>query len=67
MDFKKATILIYIHKIIILSNKLDQKTNVTGFAKRGLPHTSTFIGLKDHNFVFNYDISLKFSPSFVLC
>ena len=27
-------------------------TYVTGFVKRGLPHTSSFLTLKDHNLVF---------------
>ena len=33
---------------------------VTGFAKKGLSHTSTFTSLKDHNLVLKYYISLKF-------
>ena len=40
---------------------------VTGFAKRGLPHTSNSINLEDHNLVFKKDASLKFSPSINLC
>jgi len=49
-----------IHFTVVLSN-------VTGFAKRGLPHTSTFMSLKYQNFVLKYDIYLNFSPSVVLC
>jgi len=43
-----------------------EETFVTGFAKRGLPHTSTLMSLRDHNIVMGYDINLKFSPSIVL-
>ena len=40
---------------------------VTGFAKRGLPHTSSFLTLKDHNLMSKYDTSLKLSPVLTLC
>jgi len=33
---------------------------VTGFAKRGLPHTSNFLTLTIHNFLFVRAIELKF-------
>ena len=35
-------------------------TYVTGFAKRGLPHTSNSMNLEDHNLVFKKDANLKF-------
>jgi len=40
---------------------------VTGFAKRGLPHTSNFIKLKDHNFVIKIYMKLKLTPAIKLC
>ena len=40
---------------------------VTGFAKRGLPHTSNSMNLEDCNFVFKKDANLKFSLSIKLC
>jgi len=40
---------------------------VTGFAKRGLPHTSDFIYLKECNFLLIGDINLNFSHNFLLC
>ena len=36
---------------------------MTGFAKRGLPHTSNSMNLEDHNLVFKAHTNLKFSPS----
>ena len=40
---------------------------VTGFAKRGLPHTSNFLTFKDHNLMFKYDRNLKLAPRLMLC
>ena len=39
----------------------------TGFAKRGLPHTSDFINLEDHNFDVKRHMKLKLSPSIKHC
>ena len=36
---------------------------VTGFTKRGLPHTSNSMNLKIHILVINKHINLKFAPS----
>ena len=38
---------------------------VTGFAKRGLIHASDFATLMSHNFVCDYAITLKVSPTIV--
>ena len=40
---------------------------VTGFAKRGLPHTSNSVNMGDHNVVLKQHISLKFSLSMQPC
>ena len=40
---------------------------VTGFAKRGLPHTSNCTNLEDHNFVIKWHMKLKLSPAINLC
>ena len=40
---------------------------MTGFVKRGLPHTSNSMNVEDHNVVFKKDTNLKFSPSINLC
>ena len=47
-------------------------TYVTGFAKRGLPHTSNSMNsddhnLVDHNSVFKKHINMKRSPTTKLC
>ena len=43
---------------------------LTGFAKRGLPHTSNSMSWEDHNLVFKKDTNLNFfsihSPMLVL-
>ena len=39
---------------------------VTGFAKRGLPHTSNFLTLMDHNLVFKLGTILKLSSPLTL-
>ena len=36
---------------------------VTGFAKRGLPHTSSSMNLEKHNLVFNKGKDVEFPPS----
>ena len=41
--------------------------NVTGFVKRGLPHTSNSITLEDRNMVFERHTKLKLSPNSDLC
>jgi len=41
--------------------------NVTGFVKRGLPHTFNCTNLKDHNLMFKKHATLKFSTSIKLC
>ena len=40
---------------------------MTGFVKRGLPHTSNFLTLKYNNLVFNQGTSLKLSPLLTSC
>jgi len=40
---------------------------VTGFAKRGLPHTSDFMHLKDCNFLLISGVNFKFSHNVLLC
>ena len=40
---------------------------VTGFTKRGLPHTSNSMNLEAHNFVFKKRTNLKFSLAIKLC
>ena len=37
-----------------------QNTNVTGFEKTRLPHTSDFMTLVTHNLLWQYATSLKF-------
>jgi len=39
---------------------------VTGFVKRGLPHTSNFMYLKDRNFFLICDMNLKVSHNVLL-
>ena len=39
---------------------------MTGFAKKGLPHTSNSMNLEDHNVVFKKDTILKFFPCITL-
>ena len=38
---------------------------VTGFLKRGLPHTSNSINLEDHNLVIKRHTKLKLSPAII--
>ena len=42
-------------------------TFVTGFAKRGLPHTSNLMNLEDHSFAIKRHMKLKLSPVIKLC
>ena len=48
-------------------NSMTVYIYVTGFAKRGLPHTSNSMNLEDHNLVFKIDANLKCSPFINLC
>ena len=40
---------------------------VTGFAKRGLPHTSNSLNLEDHNLPIEWQMELKLPPVITLC
>ena len=40
---------------------MQVRTNVTGFAKRGLIHASDFATLMSHNFICDQAITLKIS------
>ena len=42
-------------------------TNMTGFAKRGLPHTSNLLTLASYNFNSMQAISLIFSHCIIMC
>ena len=45
----------------------DAVLYVTGFVKRGLPHTSNSMSFENHTFVFKKDTKLNFFPSINLC
>jgi len=46
--------------------KHEQKINETGFTKKGLPHTSNFMNLEDHNLLSKRHITLKLFPAIKL-
>jgi len=49
----------FFDKVLPSCFSLKQTIYVTGFAKRGLPYTSNFMNLEDHNFVIKRHMKLK--------
>jgi len=65
-----SVFVLLVFKFVKYSNVWHENilyTYLTGFTKRGLPHTSNFMHLKDCNFLLVCGMNLKFSHNVLLC